>query len=126
MQKVFVLQIFLVSLKALPKEKAWGTGSCAISNAILFYFFLIPADSKDHKQEFEILLNELEQYNPEMLQKDFVIAISKADMLDEELKMAIEKELPKNIPHVFISSVTGQGLMELKDLLWNTLNTAKV
>ena len=89
-------------------------------NSILL--FLIPADSKDHKQEFEILLNELEQYNAEMLQKDFVIAISKSDMLDDELKNAIQKELPKKIPHVFISSVTGQGLPELKDLLWTTLN----
>ena len=90
-------------------------------NSILL--FLIPADSKDHKKEFEILRNELEQYNPEMLQKDFVIAISKSDMLDDELKAGIEKELPENIPHVFISSVTGQGLSELKDLLWKTLNT---
>lgn len=89
-------------------------------NSILL--FLIPADSKDHKEEFEILHNELEQYNPEMLQKDFVIAISKSDMLDDELKAAIKKELPKKIPHVFISSVTGTGLSELKDLLWNTLN----
>ncbi len=91
-------------------------------NSILL--FLIPADSKDQKKEFEILHNELEQYNPEMLQKDFVIAISKSDMLDEELKAAIKKELPQNIPHVFISSVTGQGLSELKDLLWQTLNPA--
>ena len=89
-------------------------------NSILL--FLLPADSKDHKQEFEILRNELEQYNPEMLQKDFVIAISKSDMLDDELKTSIEKELPRNIPHIFISSVTGQGLPELKDLLWKTLN----
>lgn len=89
-------------------------------NSILL--FLIPADSKNHKEEFEILHNELEQYNPEMLQKDFVIAISKSDMLDDELKAAIEKELPKEIPHVFISSVTGQGLSPLKDMLWNTLN----
>ena len=89
-------------------------------NSILL--FLIPADSKDHKKEFEILHSELEQYNPEMLQKDFVIAISKSDMLDDELKAAIKKELPVNIPHVFISSVTGQGLTELKDLLWQTLN----
>ena len=89
-------------------------------NSILL--FLIPADSKDHKQEFEVLHNELEQYNPEMLQKDFVIAISKSDMLDDELKTAIEKELPKKIPHIFISSVTGQSLSELKDLLWKTLN----
>lgn len=91
-------------------------------NSILL--FLIPADSADHKKEYEILHNELEQYNPEMLQKDFVIAISKSDMLDEELKAAIEKELPKNIPHIFISSVTGYHLQELKDLLWNTLSTA--
>ncbi|MEP7237993.1 MAG: GTPase ObgE [Ferruginibacter sp.] len=91
-------------------------------NSILL--FLIPADSKDHKEEFEILHNELEQYNPDMLQKDFVIAISKSDMLDDELKAAIKKELPKKIPHVFISSVTGQGLSELKDLLWNTLNNS--
>jgi GTP-binding protein len=92
-------------------------------NSILL--FLIPADSKDHKKEFEILRSELEQYNPDMLQKDFVIAISKSDMLDEELKEAIKKELPKKIPHVFISSFTNQGLSELKDLLWETMNTAK-
>ncbi|RYD53801.1 MAG: GTPase ObgE, partial [Sphingobacteriales bacterium] len=84
--------------------------------------FLIPADSSDHKKEFEILRSELEQYNPEMLQKDFVIAISKSDMLDDELKTAIAKELPKKIPHIFISSVTTKGLAELKDLLWDTLN----
>ena len=89
-------------------------------NSILL--FLIPADSKDHKQEFEILLNELKEYNPDMLQKDFVIAVSKSDMLDDELKAAIETELPQNIPHVFISSVSGTGLSALKDLLWNTLN----
>jgi GTPase len=90
-------------------------------NSVLL--FLIPADSKDHKKEFEILLNELEEYNPEMLQKDFIIAVSKSDMLDDELKTAIKKELPKKIPHIFISSVTGLGLSELKDLLWKTLNT---
>ena len=89
-------------------------------NAILL--FMIPADSNDHKKEFDILRNELEQYNPEMLQKDFIIAISKSDMLDDELKEAISKELPKNVPHVFISSVTNTGLSALKDLLWDTLN----
>ena len=92
-------------------------------NSILL--FLIPADSKDHRNEFEILKSELEKYNPEMLQKDFVIAISKSDMLDEELIKDIEKELPKNIPHIFISSVTGLNLQKLKDLLWNTLNVPK-
>lgn len=84
--------------------------------------FLIPADSKDHGKEFKILHNELEEYNPELLQKDFIIAISKSDMLDQELKEEIAKELPADIPHVFISSVTQKGLTELKDLLWNTLN----
>jgi len=84
--------------------------------------FLIPADSNDHKREFAILLNELEEYNPELLQKDFIIAISKSDMLDDELKVAISKELPSNIPHYFISSVTNTGLVELKDALWETLN----
>jgi GTPase len=89
-------------------------------NSVLL--FLLPADSKDHKEEYNILRNELKQYNPEMLQKDFIIAISKSDMLDDELKAAIKKELPKKVPHIFISSITGQGLPELKDLLWQTLN----
>ncbi len=89
-------------------------------NSVLL--FLLPADSADHKKEFEILRNELEEYNPEMLQKDFIIAISKSDMLDDELKEAIAKELPEGIPHLFISSLTNTGLIELKDLLWQTLN----
>jgi GTP-binding protein len=84
--------------------------------------FLIPADSNDHRKEFDILLNELEEYNPELLHKQFIIAISKSDMLDEELKAAILKELPEAIPHIFISSITQQGLVDLKDLLWKTLN----
>ena len=66
------------------------------------------------------------RYWIEMLQKDFVIAISKSDMLDDELKEAISKELPKNIPHIFISSVTGYHLQQLKDLLWNTLNATPI
>jgi GTP-binding protein len=84
--------------------------------------FLIPADSKDHKKEFEILYNELKEYNPELLQKEFIIAVSKSDMLDDELKEAIARELPTDIPHLFISSLTNRGLTELKDLLWKTLN----
>ncbi len=89
-------------------------------NSILL--FLIPADSPDHGQQFEILRSELEQYNPELLQKEFIIAVSKSDMLDDELKQAVAKELPKNIPHIFISSFTEQGINELKDLLWKSLN----
>ena len=84
--------------------------------------FLIPADCKDHKKEFEILMNELRKYNPELLHKQIIIAISKSDMLDDELKKAIEKELPRKIPHIFISSLTKTGLTELKDLLWKVLN----
>ena len=87
--------------------------------------FLIPADCDDHKKEFEILVNELEKYNAELLHKQFVIAISKSDMLDDELKNAIEKVMPANIPHLFISSVANKGLTELKDLLWKTLNEKK-
>jgi GTP-binding protein len=89
-------------------------------NAVLL--FLIPADSNDHKKEFEILKNELNEFNPELLQKDFIIAISKTDLLDQELMDAIEKELPEKIPHIFISSAISKNLMELKDLLWQTLN----
>ena len=87
--------------------------------------FLVPADSSDHRKEFEILLKELEQYNPELLHKQFIIAISKSDMLDEELKAEIVKELPRNIPNIYISSITQQGLTELKDLLWKTLNSGE-
>src|SRR6202008_5182083 len=68
--------------------------------------FMIPADSPDHKKEFKILINELEKYNPELLHKQFVIAISKSDMLDDELTDAVSKVLPGNIPHIFISSRT--------------------
>jgi GTP-binding protein len=84
--------------------------------------FLIPADSPDHAAEFSVLRGELEKYDPEMLQKDFVIGISKSDMLDEELRSAIDRELPLDVPHLFFSSVTGQGLQALKDLLWNVLH----
>lgn len=84
--------------------------------------FLIPSDSNDHKAEFGILQKELKAYNPELMDKKFIIAISKADLLDEELTAAIEKELPENIPHIFISSVTGKGMAQLKDLLWKSLN----
>ncbi len=84
--------------------------------------FVIPADSKDHGEEFKILQNELKEYNPELLDKKFLIAISKSDMLDDELMKAIEEELPEKIPHIFISSLTNKGLVQLKDSLWNALN----
>lgn len=88
-------------------------------NSVLL--FLIPADSNDHTAELNILLRELEQYNPELLDKKMLLAISKSDMLDEELKTAIAETLPANMPHLFISAVTGQGIQELKDRLWELL-----
>lgn len=84
--------------------------------------FVIPADSKGHGEEYKVLLHELEEYNPELLHKQFVIGISKSDMLDEELKEEIKKELPDHIPCVFFSSITQKGLSELKDALWKALN----
>ena len=84
--------------------------------------FLIPADADDIASEYEILLKELEMYNPELLDKDRLLSISKSDMLDEELKEEIKKSLPKGIKTIFFSSVAQQGLAELKDLIWSQLN----
>lgn len=87
--------------------------------------FLIPADAKDIKEQYEILLNELKKYNPELLDKSKLVAISKSDMLDDELKAEMKKELDKQfkgIPYLFISAVAQQGLTELKDTLWKMLN----
>jgi len=84
--------------------------------------FLIPADSDNIQKEYDILLNELKKHNPELLDKDRLLAISKSDMLDEELKEALAEEIPKDLPHIFISSLDQTGLTELKDALWNMLN----
>jgi len=84
--------------------------------------FMIPADSKDIAEEYKILLNELKQYNPELLDKERLLAVTKSDMLDEELKKEIKKHLPKKIPYIFISSLTGEGIPQLKDMLWKILN----
>ena len=84
--------------------------------------FLIPADTKDVKSEYEILLNELKKHNPELMDKERVLAISKADLLDEELLTEMRQELPDGVKSVFISSVTQQGLNELKDVIWSSLN----
>ena len=84
--------------------------------------FLIPADSDDIRKEFDILLNELKKHNPELLDKQRLLAISKTDMLDEELQEEIKNELPTGIPFVFISSLAQTGLQELKDKLWEMLN----
>jgi len=88
-------------------------------NAVLL--FLVPADSNNIREDYDILLNELAQYNPELLDKQRLLAISKSDMLDEELIKEIKQDLP-DVPYVFISSVSGFGLTELKDKLWVMLN----
>ena len=88
-------------------------------NAVLL--FMIPADSNDIKKEFEILVHELQAYNPELLHKPRLLAITKSDMLDEELMAEIKADLPA-IPYVFISAVTQKGITELKDMLWKEIN----
>lgn len=89
-------------------------------NSILL--FMVPADEDDIAKGYEILLNELRMYNPELLVKERVLAVSKSDMLDEKMKAEMEQQLPPDVPHVFISSVTGEGLKELKDMLWKALH----
>lgn len=84
---------------------------------------LIPADSKNHKEEYDILMNELEQYNPELLDKQMLIAISKSDMLDDELMVEIRNEFPKSVKLHFFSSVTQMGINSLKDELWKMLQS---
>jgi GTP-binding protein len=83
--------------------------------------FMVPADSKDYLKEYKILLSELEKYNPELLDKQRFLAISKSDMLDTELMTEISAQL-KDIPHLFFSSITGYNLQKLKDIIWETLN----
>jgi len=88
-------------------------------NSVLL--FMVPVDTTDIHAEYKILLNELKEYNPELLDKKRILAITKCDCADQELITEMEKDLP-NIPYVFISSVAGKGLTELKDLLWQALN----
>jgi len=90
-------------------------------NALLL--FMVPADAEDYNKEYEILLNELVAYNPELADKDRILAITKSDMLDEEMQSEIAAQLPSEIPHLFISSVTGMNIMALKDQIWAALNT---
>ncbi|MCM1369229.1 MAG: GTPase ObgE [Candidatus Amulumruptor caecigallinarius] len=90
-------------------------------NAVLL--FMIPADSDDIMKDYEVLLRELREFNPELSDKGRVLAISKSDMLDEELREEIAASLPHDIPTVFISAVTGEGITELKDILWREINS---
>ena len=89
-------------------------------NSVLL--FLVPADSKDILAEYKILLKELKKFNPELLDKQRILAVSKSDMLDDELKREIKPHLPRKIPTIFISSAANEGIKELKDLIWKTLS----
>ncbi|MDP2721880.1 MAG: GTPase ObgE [Bacteroidales bacterium] len=89
-------------------------------NSILL--FMVPADADDIENEYQILLNELRQFNPELLDKQHILAISKSDMLDGDLIREITPTLPSGIPHIFISSITNYHIMELKDMIWKALN----
>lgn len=83
---------------------------------------MIPADSKDVKKEYQILINELKEYNPELLDKNRLLAITKSDLLDAELMQELKKELPTELGHVFISSLTQYNINELKDMIWKAIN----
>lgn len=89
-------------------------------NSILL--FMVAADEDNPAEQYEILLNELKLYNPELLVKDRLLAITKTDLIDDEIKVEIEKTLPKDVKHIFISSFTQTGVKELKDMLWNALH----
>ena len=88
-------------------------------NAVLL--FMVPADADDIAREYSILLGELEKFNPQLMDKERVLAISKSDLLDDELREEIEKTLPEGVPHVFISAVSGYGIDRLKDMLWTAI-----
>jgi GTP-binding protein len=82
---------------------------------------MVPVDTKCIKEEYETLLNELTQFNPELLDKHRLLAITKSDMADEEIKEALKKEVP-DVKYIFISAITGEGITQLKDMLWEELN----
>ena len=90
-------------------------------NSVLL--FMVPADADNIEKEYNILLNELRQYNPELIDKERILAVTKCDMLDEELKAELAQEFPKDIQVVCISSIANMGVMELKDLIWKKINS---
>ncbi len=90
-------------------------------NSVLL--FMVSAEENDIAGSYKTLLNELEEYNPELLDKERLLAVTKCDMIDKEIEAQIETSLPKGVPHIFISSVSGEGLKELKDMLWSALQS---
>ena len=87
------------------------------------WLFMVPADADDYAKEYEILLNELVKYNPELADKERILAITKSDRIDEDRQSEIAAQLPSTIPHVCNSSVAGKNIMQHKDLIWDKLNT---
>jgi len=121
-QRSFVMADIPGIIEGAHKGKGLGLRFLRHIERNSMLLFMVPADSKDHLKEYKILLSELEKYNPELLDKQRFLTISKADMLDEELMTEISKEL-KDIPHLFFSSVTGYNIQPLKDKIWEILNS---
>ena len=121
-QRSFVMADIPGIIEGAHKGKGLGLRFLRHIERNSMLLFMVPADSEDHLKEYKILLSELEKYNPELLDKQRFLTISKADMLDEELMTEISKEL-KDIPHLFFSSVTGYNIQPLKDKIWEILNS---
>lgn len=120
--KSFVMADIPGIIKGAHEGKGLGTRFLRHIERNATLLFLVPADSKNIKEEYKILLDELKLYNKELLDKKRLLVISKSDMLDDEMMRDIKKELPKNVPHIFISSATGYNITELKDKLWKLIN----
>ncbi len=123
-EKSFIMADIPGIIEGAHEGKGLGTRFLRHIERNSLLLFMIPADTKSIKEEYKILLNELKQFNPELLNKGRVLAITKCDMLDDEMMKMLKKEIPR-IPHVFISSHTRMGLPKLKDLLWEQLNISE-
>ena len=119
--KTFVMADIPGIIEGAHEGKGLGTRFLRHIERNSILLFMVPADSDDIHKEYKVLLNELELYNPDLLDKKRLLAISKSDLIDEELKQEILKDLPK-VPFVFFSSATETGLVELKDLIWKNIN----
>ena len=122
-QKSFVMADIPGIIEGASEGKGLGLRFLRHIERNSLLLFMVPGDTDDIKKEYEILLNELKQFNPEMLDKHRVLAITKCDLLDDELIEMLKETLPHDLPVIFISSVTGKGLPELKDILWKELNS---
>lgn len=121
--KSFVIADIPGIIEGASEGKGLGTRFLRHIERNTLLLFMVPGDTDDIKHEYEILLNELANFNPELLDKGRVLAITKCDLLDDELIEMLKPSLPEGVPTVFISAVTGFGLQELKDLLWQEMNS---